>query len=215
MKRSAAAALGAALIVTAGASSAAQAALIDFGVGVFGGTLTYMGTSLDESMSFDLDQAALIVESVGAGDASGLTMFDEVMVSADTSNIAYGFGTGLTPLAADVILTWTGSTGDTFTETLTTANSINRGTTDAITLLLSGTLTDAHGVFTKSPVSFMLTASQVGGPGEPISASFTNTTTTAGAIPETSTWAMMALGFVALGYAASRRRQANIAMLSS
>jgi hypothetical protein len=218
MKRSAVAALGAALIVTAGASSAAQAALIDFGVSVLGGAPTYMGTSLDELMSFDLDQAALLVESVGSGDASGLVPVgsgpaDEVTVSPDTTNIIYGFGTGPAPLGADVILSWTGSTGDTFTETLTTADSINRGTLNAITLLLSGTLSDTSGVFTNSPVSLMLTASQAGGPGLSISASFTNTTT-AGAIPETSTWAMMALGFGALGYAASRRRKANIAMLS-
>jgi hypothetical protein len=59
----------------------------------------------------------------------------------------------------------------------------------------------------------MLTASQAGGPGQSINASFTNTATTS-AIPETSTWAVMGLGFAALGYAASRRRKANIAMLS-
>jgi hypothetical protein len=218
MRRSAVAALAAALIVTAGAGSAAQAALVDFEVGVFGGAPTYMGTSLDASMSFDLDQAMLLVGSVGAGDASGLVPVgsgpaDEVMVSADTSNIIYGFGTGPTPLGADVILSWTGSTGDTFTETLTTADSINRGTANAITLMLSGTLSDTGGVFTKAPASLMLTASQAGGPGQTISASFTNTTAN-GAIPETSTWAMMALGFGALGYAASRRRKAHCVMLS-
>ena len=41
---------------------------------------------------------------------------------------------------------------------------------------------------------------------------FTNTSGLS--VPETSTWAMMALGFAALGYAASRRRKANLAALS-
>jgi hypothetical protein len=69
--------------------------------------------------------------------------------------------------------------------------------------MLSGTLSDASGVFTKAPASLMFTASQAGGPGLSISASFINTTT-AGAIPETSTWAMMALGFAGIAFAGYR-----------
>jgi PEP-CTERM motif len=216
MKSAFVATLGAAALVTLGASSAAQAAMIDFSVVAFDGAVTYTGVSLDASASLDLDQATLLVSEVKPGDASGLALFDPVTISALTSppsaSIIYGTGTGPTPLGADVILSWTGGT-DVFTETLTSATSISRMTADEIGLTLSGTLSDTGGLFTDTPVSLVLTANQAGGPGETISLSFTNTSSVTPAIPETSTWAMMALGFGALGYAASRRRKVRIATL--
>jgi len=211
-------ALGAAALVTLGASSAAQAAMVDFSVVAFDGAVTYTGDSLDASASLDLDQATLLVSEVKPGDSSGLALFDPVTISALTSppsaNIIYGTGTGPTPLGADVILSWTAGT-DAFTETLTSATSISRMTADEIGLTLSGTLSDTSGLFTDTPVLLVLTANQAGGPGETISLSFTNTSSVAPAIPEMSTWAMMALGFGALGYAASRRRKARMATLSA
>ena len=47
------------------------------------------------------------------------------------------------------------------------------------------------------------------------SASFATVSGGVVAVPEASTWAMMALGFGALGFAAARRRKANIAMLTA
>jgi hypothetical protein len=79
--------------------------------------------------------------------------------------------------------------------------------------VLGGT-TSTAGVFVDAPIFLIFSANQARGPGHAISATFTDTTDI-GAIPETSTWAMMALGFGALGYAASRRRKASIAMLSA
>ena len=218
MKSAFVAALGAAVLVALGASSAAQAAMVDFSVVAFDGAVTYAGSSLDASVLLDLDQATLLVSEVKPGDSSGLALFDPVTLSALTSppssNIIYGTGTGPTPLGADVILSWTAGT-DVFTETLTSATSISRMTTDELGLTLAGTLSDSGGLFTDSPVVLILTADQAGGPGETISLSFTNTSSVAPAIPETSTWAMMALGFGALGYAASRRRKGRIATLSA
>ena len=221
MRPSVAAALGAALLVALGASSAADASIVDFAVTAFGNSITYSGASLDQSMSLDLDQAPLLVTGVNPGDSSGLALFDQVMLSALTSptssNIIYGFGTGPGPLGADVILSWTVGSGpseDTFTETLTTTLSINRMTPDEIGLQLSGTLSDTSGAFSNSPVLLALTANQAGGPGETTSASFTNTSAVS-AIPEASTWAMLGLGFAALGYVESRRRKAKLAMLSA
>jgi hypothetical protein len=89
--------------------------------------------------------------------------------------------------------------------------SINRAEIDQIGLILTGTVSDVDGVFASTPVLFDLTANQAGGSGS-ISSSFTNTTGGTAAIPEPSTWAMMALGFVALGYAAIRRGKANGAL---
>jgi hypothetical protein len=213
MKSSVVAALGAA-VLTFGLSSAAQAALIDFSVAVLGET-SYSGPTLNASTAFNLDSADLVVAETGVGDESGLKHFATVTVSP--SDIMYGAGTGPSMLGTDVVKSWTGlvdGASDTFTETLTNVLSINRGTTNAITVTLSGMVSDTAGVFVDAPIFLIFSANQAGGPGHTISATFTDTTDI-GAIPETSTWAMMALGFGALGYAASRRRKASIAMLSA
>jgi PEP-CTERM motif len=215
MKRKVIAALGAAVIAALGATSAAQAAMIDFGVASKDGAVGYTGTSLDGSTALDLDMATLLVLEKGPTDASGLNFFDTVTLSAATSppssEFIYGPGTGPGSLGAEVTLSWTGSGGDAFIEKLNTITSINRMDLDQIGLTLTGTVSDADGVFKPTPVLFILTANQAGGSGS-ITSSFTNTTSFAPAIPEPSTWAMMALGFVALGYAAIRRGKANGAL---
>jgi hypothetical protein len=220
MKRSVVAALGAAIIVALGASSAAQAAIVSFDFGAFDGSIQYTGTSLDVSTALDLDQAFLLVMEVNPGDSSGLAVVDEVKVSAVTSppsgNIIYGSGTGPQPLGADVILSWplgAGPGADAFTETLATVKSIDRSVSNEIDVSLTGTLSDTKGLFTDSPVVLMLHATQDGGSGFPI-VTFSNMSTIT-AIPEASTWAMMALGFVALGYVGFRRRKANLAVLAA
>ena len=107
-----------------------------------------------------------------------------------------------------------GPGADVFTETLTTVTSINRGTTNAITVTMSGMVEDSKSLFrAATPVQLIMTASQAGGSGT-VGVEFTNTSNLAPAIPEPSTWVMMALGFGALGYAASSRRRASGASLS-
>lgn len=207
MKTSVLAALGAALIGTLGASSAAQAGVIDFGVVALGGTISYTGSRLQFSTALDLDGSTLRVSSVGTGDGSGLISGDAVSISP--TDIDYGSGAG--PLTTDVVKSWTDSLG-TFTETLTTVDAIDRSTRNAITVTLGGTLTGPG--FSAQPVSFILSANQAGGPGNTVATSLTNTTA-ALSTPEPSTWVMMAFGFGALGYAASRRRKTNISMLSA
>lgn len=166
----------------------------------------------------------MLVMNVGAGDASGLSAGDVISLSAVTSppssDIIYGFGDKPsdfpTSLGADVILSWPMAPGpgaDTFIETLTTMTSINRGTPDAITVTMSGTVTDTDKLFTDTPVQLIMGASQAGGKGT-VGVEFTNTSSLTPSIPEASTWVMMSLGFGALGYAASRRRKTKIAMLS-
>jgi len=219
MKRTVIAVLGAVMIATFVASSAAEAAVINFGVASADGAVTYTGTSLDVSTALDLDGSTLLVVEKNASDASGLALLTgTVALSAATSppssDIIYGSGTGPGSLGADVTLSWTGSAGDTFTETLTSIVSINRAETDQIGLTLKGMLSDADGVFTDTPVLFSLTANQAGGAGQTITSSFTDTTSFSSSIPESSTWVMMALGFAALGYASIRRGKANRALLS-
>ena len=218
MKPSVVAALGAALIATLGVDSAVRAATIDFGVVGIGGTVGNTGSDLEESTALDLDDATLFVSGIGPGDDSGLAAFDTVSVFAPSppdTNIIFGSGTGTSPLAPEVVVSWTGSQGA-FTETLTTVKDVarNPSSPDSIGVTLLGTVTGPPGSgFVDAPISLTLTADQDGGPGNTITVSFTNASGVAPSIPEPSTWVMMALGFGALGYVAFRRRGANVTAL--
>lgn len=205
--------LAAVVIGTTGASSAARAALVDFGVAALGGTITFSGgATLNTSSSVDLDGALLAVSNVGAGDQSGLSVFpggtDNTVTL--THPIDFGSGTGNVNtliIGGGVVKTWTGlvnGVSDSFIETLDRVVEIDRGTLNAITVTLSGTLSDSLNMFTNTPARLILGVNEVGGPGDAISASFTNTAFSSN-VPEPSTWLMMALGFVGLGYAAIRR----------
>jgi hypothetical protein len=219
MKPSVVAALGAALIATLGVDSAVRAATIDFGVVGMGGTVGNTGSDLEESTALDLDDATLFVSGIGPGDDSGLAAFDTVSVFAPSppdTNIIFGSGTGTSPLAPEVVVSWTGSQGA-FTETLTTVKDVarNPSSPDSIGVTLLGTVTGPPGSgFVDAPISLTLTANQDGGPGNTITVSFSNASgAVTPSIPEPSTWVMMALGFGALGYVAFRRRGANVTAL--
>lgn len=196
-------ALAAAFIATVGASTSAQAALIDFSaVALCPLTctgITYAGTNLGLSTALNLDGSTWLVTSVNTGDKSGLTSGDPIDIAPKPLAGTYGILSGdvdvklLTPISK----TWTGSFGA-FSESLTTLTEINRGL-NAIAFTFEGTVTG--GVFHDSPVSMVLSLTQAGGPGNVVSASLTN----AGAVPEPATWVMLALGFAGLGYAAVRR----------
>ncbi len=215
MKRSVIAALGAAAIGTLAASSAVEAATIDFGVTSFDGSISFLGgSSLDQSTTLDLDLSLLVVNEILSGDQSGVSLRDVVtltaMTSPTSSQIIYTSGLG--PLGAVVTLSWMATSGpgmgDIFTETLTTVAAINRAVTDQIGLKLTGTVTDSGGSFMNVPIALNLTASESMGL---IDVEFTNATTTVTpSIPEPSTWVMMALGFGALCYAGFRRRPAML-----
>jgi hypothetical protein len=219
MKTTYVAALGAAMIATLGISSAAEAAVIDFGVAAIGGDpgVSYSGGStLNQSTSFDLDGAGLFVSAIGPGDASGLVVFaagqpagTPNFVTITPSDIVYGSAPGS---ISSITKSWTAG-GDTFTEILDDVVSIDRATLNAITVTLSGTLSDTADIFpVGSPAFLILSATQASGPGGAISVSLTNTSTLSGGTPEPSTWVMMALGFGALGYAATRKGKGKIAL---
>jgi hypothetical protein len=196
-------ALAAAFIATIGAGSAAQAAVIDFSVAaIAGSSLSYTGPSLDASTAFNFDGSPLVVTGTGPGDASGLTPFafptkPNMFVMLSPTDIDYGTGT----LASDITKTWTAGDGDMFTETLTKVSEIDRSTPNAVTVTLTGMVSDTDGIFKDSRVKFIMSANQSDGPGTAIAAGFTNSTV----VPEPATWVMLALGFMGLGYAAVRR----------
>ena len=186
-------ALGAVLLATIGASSAAQAARIDFAFVALGNGISASPTPLQDATELNLDGSILEVSGVGAGDASGLAAGNTFSVSP--TDIMFGLVTAANP----VIKSWTGTFGA-FTETLTAVTSVDRTSPDAITWDLTGTVTG--GGFHDVPVKMIIDATQSGGPGNVISVSGSNSSSV---IPEPSTWVMMALGFVGLGYAAVRR----------
>jgi hypothetical protein len=210
-------ALAAAFIATVGAGSAAHAAVnvINFAIDDSGGTLSYTGTTLQSSTAFDLDGSTLEVSALGPTDnSSGLSIGDPIAVTTGAvppTDIVYGPGSGASALPFSVTKTWTATTaegvtpiGDVFTETLTNVLRINRTSPNALTVYLAGTVSDTAGNFMDVPAFLILQANQVGGPGTVISSSLTNTTVLSG-VPEPSTWVMLALGFIGLGYAAVRR----------
>ena len=143
MKRSTVAALGSGVIAVLGASSAAQAATIGFTVTTIDGTPTYVGPSLDQSTSLDFDNSILLVTEVDPGDASGLTP-GVGTVTLTPTNIVYGNDTGPMTLSGPDIVTktWTGASGDLFTETLNQVDFINRSVVNQIIVSLSGTLSE-------------------------------------------------------------------------
>jgi hypothetical protein len=221
MRNSIVAAFGVGIIAALSASSAAEAAIVSFGFGAFDGSVDYVGTSLDASSEIDLDMATLLVMEVDPGDSSGLAVVDPVKISADTSPpsaiINYGSASGPVvdePLGAVFTLSWPiGPSADMFTETLTTVESIDRSTPNQINVTMTGTLTDTKGLFSDAPAVLTLHATQDLGSEFPL-VTFQNTAGLSPSIPEPSTWVMMTLGFVALGYTASRQRKANGALLS-
>ena len=217
MKCSATAALGAAVIVVLGASSASHAAAVNFDFSAFDSSIIHDGTSLSDSTFLDLNDASELVTSVVFGDASGLQEGDAITLtgaSSPTLNNAIIYGSAPGPLGANVVLSWpmVALPGvDTFTETLTTVTTIVTAPKDPdfIGVTLTGTLTDSMGLFMNAPVVLMFSATQAGATIP--SVAFSNSTMgVTPAIPEPSTWVMMALGFGGLGYAGFRRGKAML-----
>ena len=194
-------ALAAAFIATVGASSAAQAARIDFAFVALGNGISAAPTPLQDATSLNLDDASILVSATRAGDASGLSPGDALSISP--TDIIFSAVSAADPLTKS----WTGTNGS-FTETLTTVSSVDRTSPNAVTWDLTGTVTG--GAFHNVPVSMIIDATQSGGPGSVISVSGSNSSV----VPEPSTWVMMLLGFAGLGYAAARRSAKNPSALA-
>jgi hypothetical protein len=190
-------ALAAVLLGTIGASSAAQAGRIDFSFVALGSGISAAPEPLQDATSLNLDGSVIVVSGLGVGDGSGLAPANTIAVSP--TDIVFGDVSAADP----VTKSWTGTFGA-FTETLTAVSLIDRGSPNALTVELTGTVTGGsfHGV----PVTMIIDATQSGGPGNVISVSGSNSSSV---IPEPSTWVMMVLGFAGLGYAAVRRSSKN------
>ena len=178
-------------------SAQASTITINFGVIPIGGTPSYTGTSLDQSTAFNFGGGSFLVNQIGTGDQSTLALFDTI----NLTNPNYGSG-NVGSLTGDVTKSWTTVAG-TFTETLTSF-IINRGTPDAITLVLAGTLTGPGGI--NQDAFAILNANQVGGPGFAVNWSLTDTSSLSGT-PLPAALPLFATGLGALGLLARRRKR--------
>jgi hypothetical protein len=196
--------MAAAALAAVVCTGSAQAATItiNFGVTAFGGTPSYTGATLDQSTAFNFGGGTYAVNQIGAGDQSTLALFDLVALS----NPTYGSG-NVGSLTGDMTKQWTTVAG-TFTETLTSF-IINRGTPDAITLLLAGTLTGPGGI--SQDAFAIVNANQVGGPGKAVNWSLTDTSTL-GATPLPAALPLFATGLGGLGLLARRRKRKAVAV---
>jgi hypothetical protein len=197
-------ALAAAFIATVGASSAAQAARIDFAFVALGNGISAAPTPLEDATSLNLTGSIIVVSGTGAGDASGLQAAN--VISLSPTDIIFSAISATSPLTKSWTATIGPDAGDVFTETLTTVSSVDRTSPNAVTWDLTGTVTG--GAFHNVPVTMIIDATQSGGPGNVISVSGTNSTV----IPEPSTWVMMALGFAGLGFLGYRKTRSDNAL---
>jgi hypothetical protein len=198
-------ALAAAFIATVGASSAAQAARIDFAFVALGNAISASPTPLQDATSLNLDGSSILVSGTGAGDASGLAAGNTIAVSP--TDIIFSAVSATDPVTKSWTATIGPDAGDVFTETLTTVTLVDRTSPNAVTWELTGTVTG--GAFHGTPVTMIIDATQSGGPGNVISVSGSNSSS---AIPEASTWVMMALGFAGLGFLGYRKTRRDNAL---
>ena len=177
---------------------------IDFGLIPIGGTPSFTGASLDTSTAFDFGGGSYTVNQIGPGDQSTLALSDTVSLT----NFSYGSGNSGT-LTSDLIKTWTTAAG-TFTETLTSFIA-NRLTPNALTLVLAGTLLGPGGI--DQPAFAILNANEVGGAGNAVNWSLTNTSSLVGTTPLPAAlplFASVVTGLSAFGLIGWRRKRKQI-----
>ena len=105
-----------------------------------------------------------------------------------------------TTMGATFVKSWTTSQG-TFTANLT-VNSITRLPT-SLSLTATGTVTSTNPLLTAAPDFYSASYTQNQGPGTEINGSFNNSTTPT---PEPASIALLGVGLLGLGFAASRKR---------
>ena len=184
-----------ALVVTS--AQAVPVPFVDFGIVPFGGAPSYTGATLQTSTAFFPDGAFLLVNQIGPGDQSGLSVGDFATLSP-----IIPYGPGLTG-PTDFYKTWDGQFGP-FSEHLV-AFVADRTRVNSITIDFYGTMTAPGGA--TSPVELILSANQAGGPGHQINWAVTDTSLSGGLHPTPLPGALVMFGTVIAGAGALMRRR--------
>ena len=187
MKTSVVAALGAGLIATLGAVSAAQADTTILDVSEQGSTITVTSTPADDLA------AATDATTASWGLPDTFTLLAPLTGTVTSFVLSNPVELSPSPLGSNTLTIVIG--GVTYTDDLTeTANGFGG-------VVLKGEL--MGGSLGANMTELDISYTQSGGTGNGISASATYSVSTP--VPEPATWAMMMLGFAGLGYAALRR----------
>jgi len=180
------------LAVALPTAALAHTITIDFGVAPFGGTPTFVGTSLAAATSVDLGMEPYQVNEIHPDDQSGLMLGSTVSLSPTTFNIAGiasgGMGT------TDFTKSWTAN-GITFTETFTSFTLVRSPETNSLALSLTGTL-NAPGFITNEPTTSVINFNNAGGTGHTMNWSMTEHTMAV--IPEPGTFGLLGTGLIGL-----------------
>ena len=219
--KNAIATLAAVLLATTGAVSVAHSATISIGTSINGGAITLQASgptpgpvtfsgpvgayNIDAVSGIDLTAASLDSNSINAT-ATGTFDTLDIFVSASDITSFNGVVQALSGLTVNFLSRGWTVTESTFEDN---SNTVFGTTGPSVTLLATHMFTSGPDIFTKTTsvdvtapfsVTEEFTVKSNGFAG-----AANNTIDLSGTVPETSTWAMLVLGFMGLGYTAFRR----------
>ena len=181
---------------TAALASSTDPIGIDFSVVPNAGSPGFTGSNLQHATAVNLGHETYMVNGVGPGDQSGLSVGNSVSLSPQT--ITFGHGD---TASIDFTKSWTAD-GNHFTETFTSVTLNRDSGRNSLGLDLSGTLS-GEGI--TEPITAILSFNQAGGGHHRVNWAMTEEASTGGVIPEPGTLGMLGTGLIGLAGPARRK----------